>query len=87
MANLVHADIFFFISSIGFIILGVLAIVLMVKIIQITNTFHRIIKKVESGIDTIGDTTKEIMEEMQDSLLFRFLFKGRKKKAKKVKVD
>lgn len=87
MANLVHADIFFFISTIGFIIFGIMFIVLLYKIIKIADTLSRITKKVESGIDTIGDTTKEVIEDMKDSLLFRFLFKGRKKKTKKVKQD
>ncbi|MCC6323762.1 hypothetical protein IT400_03145 [Candidatus Nomurabacteria bacterium] len=87
MTNFVQADIFFFISSIGFIIFGILFIVLLYKIIKIADTLSRITKKVENGIDTIGDTTKEVIEDMKDSLLFRFLFKGRKKKTKKVKVD
>ncbi len=87
MENLVHADIFFFISSIGFIILGILSIILMVRIITITRSFSRIIKKVEKDIETIGDTTKEMIEEMHDSSLFRLLFNGRKKKTKKVKQD
>ncbi len=83
MTNLIHADIFFFISSIGFLIFGVLLVILLFKMIKIANTFSRILSKVENGIDTIGDTTKEVIEEMRDSLLFRFLFKGRKKKTKK----
>ncbi|MDQ5971542.1 MAG: hypothetical protein QG566_488 [Patescibacteria group bacterium] len=87
MTNLVQADVFFFISSVGFIIFGILFIVLLFKIIKIADTLSRITKKVENGIDTIGDTTKEVIEDMKDSLLFRFLFKGRKKKTKKVKQD
>lgn len=87
MGNLIHADIFFFISAIGFILIGLLIIVLLIKIIQISHTFHKIIKKVEKDIETIGDTTKEMIEEIHDSSLFRLLFNGRKKKTKKVKED
>lgn len=87
MASLIHADIFFFISTIGFVIFGIMFIILLYKIIKIADTLSRITKKVENGIDTIGDTTKEVIEDMKDSLLFRFLFKGRKKKTKKVKQD
>ncbi len=79
MENLIHADVFFFISSIGFMIIGILAIIIMIKIMHITATFSRIAKKVERDIDAIGDTTKEIVEEMRDSLLYRLLFSGRKK--------
>lgn len=85
MENLIHADVFFFISSIGFIIIGIFVIIIMIKIINIMTIFSRIIKKVEKDINTIGDVTKEIVEEMRSSLLYRLLFSGRKKIHKKSK--
>ena len=36
-------------------------------------------EKLEKDIDNIGDTTKEILEEMKESVVFRFLF-GKKRK-------
>lgn len=84
MVNLIHADIFFFVSTIGFIVIGILLAVLIFKIIQIVNTFSRILTKVESSINTIGDATKEVIEEMRDSFIFKLLFKSRKKRTKKV---
>lgn len=81
MNQLLQSQIFFFISSIGFIILGILAAILLFYLIRATNTFSRLVEKVEKDIDKIGDTTKEMVEDMKDSMLFRFLFK--KKKSRK----
>ena len=77
-------QIFFLISSLGFIVLGVLVAVLLVYLIRISRTFSRIIDQVEKDIDQIGDTTKEMLEEVRESSLFQFLFKIFKKKKKKV---
>ena len=41
--------------------------------------------KIEKDIDNIGDTTKEMLEEVRDSTIFNFLFKRKKKPITKVK--
>ncbi len=84
MTSLLQMQIFFFISSIGFIIVAALVIILLVKVISISNTFHKMVKKVEHDIDTLGDTTKEMIEDIRDSVFFNFLFKGRSKKKSSV---
>ena len=38
--------------------------------------------KVEKDIDHIGDTTKEMIEDMKDSMIFRFIFKKKRHKSK-----
>ena len=82
MGALEQSQIFFFISSIGFVVLWGLLAVLLVYLIKATQTVSRIMDKVEKDIHTIGDTTKEMVEEMRDSLVFRFLF-GKKKRHNK----
>lgn len=82
MDTLMQSQIFFFISSIGFIVLGVLATILMVYLIRISRAFSRIIEKVEQDVDAIGDTTKEMLEEVRDSTAYHFLF-GHKRKSKR----
>lgn len=77
-----QSQMFFFISSIGFVILGVLAAILLVYFIRATDTFSRIIEKMEKDIDSIGDTTKEMIEDVRHSAVFSFLFR-KKKKTKK----
>jgi len=86
MTNVMQSQIFFFISSIGFIILWVLIAILLIYILRAFNKLLKILNKVEKEIDSIGDLTKETIEDIRDSNTFRFLFgKSKKKKAAKDK--
>ena len=73
-----QTEIFFIISSVGFIVLFILIAIALAYILYALRLFSSILKKVEKDIYTIGDTTKEMLEEMRESAVFRFLF-GRKK--------
>lgn len=80
MDSLMESQIFFFISSLGFIILGALVAVICIQVIRVINTFSKIINTIERDIDSIGDTTRELIEDMRDSMVFRFLFKSHRRK-------
>lgn len=82
MNSLIQSQIFFFVSSIGFVVLWILVIIFLFYLIRATNTFFRIMNKLEKDIDEIGDTTKEMVEEVRDSTIFNFLF-GKKKRHRK----
>jgi len=82
METLLQSQIFFFISSIGFIVLWILAVIFLFYLIRATKTFSRIIDKLEKNIDEIGDTTKDLIEDIKDSTVFRFLFKKKRKRSK-----
>mgnify|MGYP001604183953 FL=1 len=79
MTALAQSEIFFFISSIGFIILGVLAAITLVFILRAFRSFSRILEKAEKDIDAIGDTTKEMLGDMRESSVFQFLFRRKRK--------
>ena len=85
MNALEQSQIFFFISSIGFVVLGLLVGILLFYLIRVSHTFSRIIDKAEEDINNIGDTTKEILAEIRDNNLFQFLAKFFKKKRKSKK--
>ncbi|MFA6257827.1 MAG: hypothetical protein WC671_02330, partial [Candidatus Paceibacterota bacterium] len=51
-------------------------------LIRITRTFSRIMDKTESNINKIGDTTKEMLEDLRDSALFNFFLRKKKKSRK-----
>ncbi len=85
MSTLIHADIFFFISSIGFILMWILLAILIFYLIRATRIFSEILSKIEKDIDQIGDTTKEMIEEMHDSTIFRLLFGKKKTRHKHIK--
>jgi uncharacterized protein YoxC len=82
MNSLLQSQIFFFISSIGFIILGILAGIFLFYLIRTTKILSQIMDKVEKDVDSIGDTTKEMLEDVRDSAVFSFLFRKKRKSRK-----
>lgn len=84
MNTLMQSEVFFFISSIGFVLLWVLTAIFLIYLIRATNTLGRIMERAEDDIDSMGDTTKEMLEDIHESVIFNFLFR-KKKKAKKTK--
>jgi uncharacterized protein YoxC len=77
-----QSEIFFLISSVGFIILGILGIIFIVLCIKVMSSFLRILKRIESSMDNIGDATVELLEDLRENVFFRMFFhrkKGRKK--------
>ncbi|MFZ1019534.1 MAG: DUF948 domain-containing protein [Minisyncoccia bacterium] len=77
-----QSQVFFFISSIGFVFLWLLVAIFLFYLIRAMNTFSRIMDKVEKDMNNISDTTKDLFEDMRNSLIFNFLF-GKKKRSKK----
>lgn len=80
MDTLLQTQVFFFISSVGFVFLWVLLAIFLYYLIRVTRTFSRIISKVEKDVESVGDTTKEILEDVRDSTLFNFLLGKKKRK-------
>jgi len=83
MDTLLQSQIFFFISSIGFIILWVVVAICLIYLIRATAIFSRIMEKIEKDIDNIGDTTAEVLDDMRESAIFQFLFRRKKKRYNK----
>src|SRR3989338_2065234 len=69
-----QTQIFFFISSVGFIILGILSAIFLIYLIRTMNTFSRIMDKMEKNLDEISDEAKDLIEDVRESMIFRFLF-------------
>jgi uncharacterized protein YoxC len=82
MESLLQLQVFFFISSVGFVILAILLAIFLFYLIRTTHTLSRIMGKVEKDIDNIGDTTKEILDDVRDSVVFNLLFRKKKKRIK-----
>ncbi len=78
-----HADTFFFIASIGFIITFLLVIICLIYLIKLLKSVARISVKVEKDIENIGDTAKEFVMQLWDSTVFSWIF-GKKKKRKNI---
>ena len=82
MNIITQSDVFFFISSIGFVSLWILLAIFLIYLIKISHKFSRIIDKVEEDINEISDTTKDMFLDMKESAFFHFLF-GAKKRGRK----
>jgi len=80
MNTLLQSQVFFFISSIGFIFLWILVAIFLFYLIRATNTFSRIMDRVEKDVDNIGDTTKEMLNDVRDSAVFNLLLGKKKRK-------
>lgn len=82
MSVITQSEVFFLISAVGFVMLGVLLAIFLAYLIRAIHTFSRIMDKIEENIDQVGDTTKEMLDDVRQSVVFNFLF-GKKKKTRK----
>ncbi|HWC57678.1 MAG TPA: hypothetical protein VG621_01860 [Candidatus Paceibacterota bacterium] len=81
MNTLVHADIFFFIASIGCVILFILGIIAMIMVVRILHRVQKISAKLESGVDALGSDVHAWLTDMRKTLIYRMLF-GRRSRSK-----
>jgi len=77
-----QADIFFLISSVGFVTLWILVAIFLVYLIRTMHSFSKIMKQIEKDIEKISETTKDMFLNMRESTVFNFLF-GKKRKSRK----
>lgn len=82
MDTLLQSQVFFFISSVGFVVLWILIAIFLFYLIHATKTFSKILDQVEDDIESMGDTTKEMLEDVRNSAVFSFLFRKKKKSRK-----
>ena len=85
MDTITQSETFFLISSVGFVVLGIIVAIFLVYLIRAMHIFSRIIKKIEKDIDKINDTTKDILLDMHESTLFQFVFGTKRKNRKDTK--
>lgn len=82
MSTLIHADIFFFISTIGFIILASLGVVVLVYVIGIVRRINKISETIGDNIEGMSEDAREFVRDVRDSGIYRMFF-GRTKTKKK----
>ncbi|MEJ0001885.1 MAG: DUF948 domain-containing protein [bacterium] len=76
-------DIFFIISSIGFVSVWIFGTIVLVRLARILGTFRRIADGLEKNIENIGDSAEEMVEDVRDSTAYRLLFGKKRRKHKK----
>ncbi len=84
MDTLIHANIFFFVTTIAVIIFVLLGIIMAVYIIQILRNIKRASDKLEEGIENLSEHAEALSDKITGSFLFTLLFGKRAKKQNKV---
>ncbi len=74
MDSLIHADIFFFISTIGFSILCAIAIVGFVYVVGILRHIRRISANLEGDMKNISGEATEFIKDIRKSVVYRMIF-------------
>ena len=79
MNTILQSQIFFFISSLGFIILFILGAVILVYLIRVMRTFSKIIEKADKDIDAFRQAINDLLEGILNNPLFRLFSKSKKR--------
>ncbi len=84
MTDILQANIFFFIASVGVVTLTILVCVLVYQLIKITKSIRRIVDRVEAGSEVLADDIENLRENFNPARLISFvmsLLPGAKPKA------
>lgn len=83
MDTLIHADIFFFITSVAVVVLTILLVVVLFYVIKILRNFKDISDTLKSGVDSASSHVEDLVDSIMNNPVFRFIFgKGKDKKKK-----
>jgi len=86
METLIHADIFFFITSIAVIILTILLCICLYYLSGALKNFRDITDTLKANVENASDHFEELIERVEENAIFRFIFGGNKKSVKKKKT-
>ncbi|HSE56605.1 MAG TPA: hypothetical protein VLB02_00775 [Candidatus Paceibacterota bacterium] len=85
MDTLIKADIFFFVCTVGFVLLAVIGALVLVQSVLLLQKMNRIAARIEKNINAVSAETEALIEDVRESALFRFLF-GRRRTARSRKT-
>ena len=73
MTEVLHANIFFVIASVGVVALTILACVLLYQVIKIVRSIRRIVDRVEAGSEVLAEDIENIRENLNPAKLVTFV--------------
>ncbi len=79
------ADIFFFVTTICVVLISGAIIYLLIRASAFMTSLRELADKLKEKADDVGQEAEELLERMEDSLIFRLVFGGRKKSTRKKK--
>ncbi len=77
-----HAEVFFLISSIGFVLLFLLGAVILVQVIGLLHKVRAMSEKLEDRVSEVSSDVKEFFADIRESTMYRFLFRKKKHTSK-----
>ncbi len=80
MDTLLKADIFFVISSVGFMLITLFALVFFSVLVAMVFQMKRLIKKVETHVGDIGEEMQALILDLRESFLFKMFVRRKRKK-------
>ncbi len=83
METFIHADIFFFVTTLCVILISVTLAVFLIRLSMFTKALHNMAEELREKAGDIGDEAEEMLERIKDSFVYRLVFGGGKKKSKK----
>lgn len=81
METLVQANIFFFITSIAVLVISFFLVVLLIKLRRLVSSVNTLVEKLKNTSDFMGEEAKDLIDDIKQSPIFRFMFPRRKKRA------
>ena len=73
MNEVLHANIFFVIASVGIVVLTILVCVLLFQVIKIVRSVRRIVERVEAGSEVLADDIENLRENLNPAKLVTFV--------------
>lgn len=90
MSEVLHANIFFIIASIGTVVFILLVSVALYQVVKILRSVRSIVERVESGSETIAEDVSQLRSYVVSGSLFSQLiglFMGKAKRARSKQAD
>ena len=73
MTEVLHANIFFIITSIAVVIFSLLVCVLLYHVIKIVKSVRRIVERVEAGSEVLAEDLEDIRASLNPARIFQFV--------------
>ena len=86
MESIIHADIFFFIASIGVIIFTIVAAVAGIYMIGIMRDVKCVTKRIRNGVEHISESAEEIVDDIKHDGIIATISKFGHQEAKKRRI-
>lgn len=83
MTEVLHANVFFFITTVAVVVFTILACVLVYYLIRIVRSIDRIVARIDEGSEVISEDLASIRETLHPKQLMHFvatIFGGRRRR-------